>query len=74
MPAQDLCPLRDAPYSGSWGLWEDQSWDHDRVGWLSGQPVVKTGGVEVFARNEGGGAHQRPGGCLEAAEEAQSPV
>lgn len=27
------------------GLWEDQSYDEDRVGWSSEQPVAETGGV-----------------------------
>lgn len=55
MTAQDLCPLRDPPCPGGWGLWEDQSWDDDRVGWILGQPVAKTRGVGVFAGNESRG-------------------
>ena len=31
----------------SWGsgLWEDESYDEERVGWPSGQPVTETGGM-----------------------------
>lgn len=50
-------PLSLEGRSLSWGLglWEDQSWDDDRFGRLSGQTVAKTGGVGVSAGTEGGG-------------------